>query len=468
MEASDFWHHKIRRFISGEQQGLMRYPPYIEADFSFPDFYHVQMRPESERIEDIAVATAETVDHALAHSPIRSGDTVAVAVGSRGMANLAQMVRTICQRLQHAGARPFIVPAMGSHGGATAAGQTAILAHLGVSEAACGAPLRSSMEAEPIATVYDAVPVFYARELGAADHAVCINRIKPHTKFKGPLESGLAKMLCVGMGKHDGALAYHRWALQYGFFPLLREMAQAVLNHGNLRFGVAVVENARDETCCIEAVPAAGLLEREPALLAAAKAQFPRLPFERLDVLAIQMIGKEISGAGMDPNVTGRAFDLMESDFSERMQATRVAVLNLSAKSGGNAIGMGNADIITEKVFRSMDYEATLMNALTSLSLHKAFIPVRLPNDRKALQACFTTLGPKPVGDIEAVIVRDTLHVNEFLASAALSKRLQHHPAAEIMAGPVALDFDGLDDLITPWQNDDASAPNPGSFGTRP
>mgnify|MGYP001813567755 CR=1 FL=1 len=429
----------------------MRYPPYIEADFAFPDFYHVRLRPESERIADVASATAATVDRALANSSIRSGDTVAVAVGSRGMANLVPMVRSICQRLQHVGARPFIVPAMGSHGGATAEGQAAILAQLGIAEAACGAPVRSSMAAEPIATVYDDVPVFYARDIAAADHAVCLNRIKPHTKFKGPLESGLAKMLCVGMGKHDGALAYHRWALQYGFFPLLREMAQAVLSHGNLRFGVAVVENARDETCLIEAVPAGRILEREPALLAAAKEQFPRLPFTRLDVLAIETIGKEISGAGMDPTVTGRAFDLMESDFSERMQATRVAVLNLSTKTGGNAIGLGNADIITEKVFQAMDYEATVMNALTSLSLHKAFIPVRLPSDRKALQACFTTLGPKPAAAIAAVIVRDTRHVNEFLASAALLDGLRRHPLADILAGPIPLSFDAADNLVTPW-----------------
>jgi hypothetical protein len=175
------------------------------------------------------------------------------------------------------------------------------------------------------------------------------------------------------------------------------------------------------------------------------------LPFTRLDVLAIETIGKEISGAGMDPNVTGRAFDLMESDFSERMQATRVAVLNLSTKTGGNAIGLGNADIITEKVFQAMDYEATVMNALTSLSLHKAFIPVRLPSDRKALQACFTTLGPKPAAAIEAVIVRDTRHVNEFLASAALLDGLRRHSLADMIAGPIPLSFDAADNLVTPW-----------------
>lgn len=367
------------------------------------------------------------------------------------MANLPQMVRTLCERLQRFGARPFIVPAMGSHGGATAEGQAALLARLGVTDTSCGVPVRSSMQTDPIATVLDQVPVHLAREILAADHAVCINRIKPHTKFKGPLESGLAKMLCVGMGKHAGALAYHRWALRHGFFPLLEEMTRAILAQGNVRFGLAVIENVREQTLRVEAVPADRLLQREPALLAMAKAHFPRLPFNELDILAIEAIGKEISGAGMDPNVTGRAFDLMESDFSQVLRATRVAVLNLSEATGGNAIGVGNADIITEKVFRSMDYEATLMNALTSLSLHKAFIPVRLPDDRKALQACFGTLGPKPAEAIRAVIVRDTQHVQEFLATAPLGHELAGRSDVEILSRD-ALTFDRENNLQPPWR----------------
>jgi len=172
-------------------------------------------------------------------------------------------------------------------------------------------------------------------------------------------------------------------------------------------------------------VPASSLLERETALMTMAKARFPRLPFQQLDVLVVGRIGKEISGAGMDPNVTGRAFDLGESDFSTQMRATRVAVLDLTAKTAGNAIGLGNADIITERVFEKLDYEATLMNALTSLSLHKAFIPVRLPNDEKAIQACFTTIGPVPLERVRAVIVRDTRDVFEFWASAALAPELE-------------------------------------------
>ena len=428
----------------------MRYPAYIESDFDFPAFWHIRMNAATQRVDDVAAAMADTVDRALADSPIHAGDSVAVAVGSRGLSHLALMVRTLCQRLQKVGAEPFIVPAMGSHGGATAEGQAALLARLGVTEASCGAPVRSSMDAVPVAEVFDEVPVFLARDILEADHAVCLNRIKPHTKFKGDLESGLAKMLCVGMGKHAGALAYHRWALQYGFFSLLREMARAVLDHCPFRFGVAVVENARDDTCLIEAVPAQELLDREPALLATAKAHFPRLPFRQLDVLAVETIGKEISGAGMDPNVTGRAFDLMESDFSGALRATRVAVLNLSAQTGGNAIGLGNADIITEKVFQTMDYEATLMNALTSLSLHKAFIPIRLPNDRKALQACFTTLGPKPAEAVRAAVVRDTRHVREFLATAPLGRELADRPDVEVLTRD-GLAFDAEGNLQPPW-----------------
>jgi hypothetical protein len=182
-----------------------------------------------------------------------------------------------------------------------------------------------------------------------------------------------------------------------------------------------------------------------------AKAHLPRLPFTELDVLVIGRIGKEISGAGMDPNVTGRAFDLKESDFSGQLRAARVVLLDLSPGTGGNAIGMGNADIITEKVYRSMDYGATLMNALTSLSLRKAFIPVRLPNDRKAIQAGFTTLGPVASQDVRAVIIQDTLHLTEFLASQALIENVRQDPAAEIVDGPLPLIFDDAENMVAPW-----------------
>jgi hypothetical protein len=292
--------------------------------------------------------------------------------------------------------------------------------------------------------VFGEVPLYYSKDALAMEHSIVINRIKPHTKFRGPAESGILKMLCIGMGKHSGALAYHNWAMKYGFYPLLREMGTALAEVANFRFGLAVVENAFDRPLAITGVAAERLIEEEAQLNAMANTHIPRLPFKELDVLVVCRIGKEISGAGMDPNVTGRAFDLMESDFSEILKAKRVAVLDLSAKTGGNAIGLGNADIITEKVFQMLDYEATLMNALTSLSLHKAFIPVRMPNDRKAIQACFTTIGPVPAEEVRAVVIRDTLHLSEFWASRALRHEIDAIPEAEIAAtAPLVFDASG-------------------------
>lgn len=429
----------------------MRYPPFIEADLDFPDFWHVIMHHPRPRVDDIPAAVSEALARVMEGTGLRKGDRVAIGVGSRGIANLALMVRTLVAELKRRGAVPFIVPAMGSHGGATAKGQQAVLARLGVTESDCGAPVYPDMATETVGHVLGGVPVPFARTALQAAHTIAVNRVKPHTKFKGALESGIAKMLCVGLGKHDGAMTYHREAMQYGFLPLLKAMAGELRGLTNFRGAIGVVENAYDETCRIEAVRGDSLFTQEEKLLEEAKGHLPRLPFRELDLLVIGQIGKEISGAGMDPNVTGRAFDLMESDFSEQLEATRVAILDLSPGTGGNAIGLGNADIITEKVFRAMDYEVTLMNALTSLSLHKAFIPVRLPSDRKAVQAGFTTLGPVAPQEVRAAIIQDTLHPNVFLASAALIDELRHNPAAEIIAGPAPLTFDDDDNLVAPW-----------------
>ncbi|MEJ5357275.1 MAG: hypothetical protein WHT06_01260 [Desulfobacterales bacterium] len=422
----------------------MRYPPFIENDFPFPPFHRVRLHFPHRALPDPVGELRRVLWPALAAAGVRAGDRVGIGVGSRGIRHLPSYVGEICRVLREQGARPVILPAMGSHGGATAEGQTAVLRRLGVSEASCGAPVVSSLAVRQVGTVFGEVPLYYSEDALALDHAIALNRIKPHSKFRGPAESGILKMLCVGLGKHEGALAFHRFAMKHGFFPLLREMGTALARAVNFRFGIAVVEDAYDEPARIEAVSAARLLEDETRLNALANELIPRLPFRTLDALVIGRIGKDISGAGMDPNVTGRAFDLMESDFSDILRATRVAVLRLSPATGGNAIGLGNADFITEAVFRAMDYEATVMNALTSLSLHKAFIPVRLPNDRKAIQACFTTLGPVPPEAVRAVILRDTLHLGEWWASAALAPELAALPQAEVLeAGPLPFDEAG-------------------------
>jgi hypothetical protein len=425
-------------------EGTMRYPAYIEADYDFPEFYKIQVNYPRPRIDDVPAAVGAAMADALPTSGIAAGQTVAVAVGSRGIANLSLMVKTVCRHLEAMGAKPFILPAMGSHGGGTAEGQQTLLAGLGVSRETCGCPVRSSMDADQIGTVFDSVPVFFATDALAADHSICLNRIKPHTKFKAAVESGLLKMLCIGMGKHQGALSYHRWALKHGFSNLLKTLGKATAEQSNFRFGLGIVENAYDETMCIAAVPADDILTHEKPLMDLARNQFPTLPVGDLDTLVVQQIGKEISGAGMDPNVTGRAFDLKEDDFSGILKVGRLAVLNLSRHTSGNGIGLGLADIITEKVFRDLDYEATLINALTSVSLRKAFIPVRLPDDRKAIQACFTTLGPLDRRQIRAAIIRDTMHVTDFWASRAVAEEIRGNERATFgEKAPLRFDPDG-------------------------
>ncbi|MBI9092501.1 MAG: DUF2088 domain-containing protein [Desulfobacterium sp.] len=411
----------------------MRYPKYIEDDFLFPDFYRVQMNHPGRGLEDPVKALLDSLDDAFLTSRIKKGDTVAIGVGSRGIANIAQLVTALCQRFRDVGAKPHIIPAMGSHGSATAEGQVQVLAKLGITEAVCGAPVVSTMDVVRVGEVMGEVPVYFSKDALSMDHSVCINRIKPHTKFKGAVESGLCKMLCIGMGKHQGALAYHNMALKYGFFPLLKTMAEKIISTTNFRFGIALVEDLFEDTMVIEPVPGEEVVERESRLLNIARDNFPHLPFRSLDALIIREIGKDISGSGMDPNVTGRTYDLMEDDFSGILQAGRIAILNLSEKTGGNAIGLGNADIITEKVFKGLDYESTVMNALTSISLRKAYIPIRLPNDQKAIQAAFTTLGPLSPDKARAVIIQDTLHTQGFWASQALLPEVEAMENAEIM-----------------------------------
>lgn len=403
----------------------MRYPDFIENPFPFPPFFSVQTSASDTHITDVAGAVTREMNAILPESGIGSGDRVAICVGSRGIHQLPIMIRVMCDRIKAVGAFPVILPAMGSHGGATAGGQREVLERLGISEAVCGAPVLSTMDTVRLGTVFNEVPVHYSADAMGMDHSISLNRIKPHTKFKAPLESGLLKMLCVGMGKHQGALAWHHFALKYGFFELLSEMGGAVIEHSNYRFGIGVVENTHDQVIAIEAVAASRTREREMALLEMAKANFPRLPIREVDVLIVENIGKEISGAGMDPNVTGRGYDLRESDFSLDFRATRVAILNLTRDSAGNAIGLGNADFITEKIFQNLDYEKTVMNALTSTSIRKAFIPLRLPTDEKAIQACFTTLGPIAPEAVRAVIINSTRALSGFRASSALRPELE-------------------------------------------
>jgi hypothetical protein len=427
----------------------MALPAHMEPGFTFPPFYPIRVHYPEEKINGIEQALNHTLDKVLPASGIQSKDRVAIGVGSRGITHIAKMVAALCLRLKAMGAHPVIIPAMGSHGGGKAAGQEDILKSFQISEETCGAQVISSLAVQQVGTAFSKAPVYFSRDALDCDHTICINRIKPHTKFKARFESGLLKMLCVGLGKHQGALSYHKWALKFGFAELLAQMAEVIMANTNFRFGIAIVENAFEQPLIIEAIVAHHIMQREPVLLKIAKDKFPRLPIPEADVLIIGEIGKDISGAGMDPNVTGRAYDLKESDFSKDFSTTRLALLNLSEKTKGNGVGLGNADFITEKLFARLNYEATLTNAMTAVSVRKAFIPVRLLSARAAITACFTTLGPVAAETVRAIMIKNTRCVSEFWASEALEPLLRQTKNVTV-GEKINLAFDADGDLIRP------------------
>ena len=340
---------------------------------------------------------------------------VAVAVGSRGIARLPEVVAALVHELRAGGARPFIVPAMGSHGASTAAGQVAVLAHLGIDERSVGAPIEATMETALIGRTPDGLEVFVDRLALAADAIVVVNRVKPHTSFRGTLESGPAKMLAIGLGKADGARSIH--ALGWGGMAAnVPAAATLVLATGKVAFALALLENADDELATIEAIPAERLVVREAELLAAARVELPRLPFERIDVLLVDRVGKAISGTSADPGVTGRHPSPWSSGGPT---VERLVFLDFAPGGDGNGNGVGLADVVTARLAAAYDPLPTYLNALTTTAAPNARLPMVMPDGELAYRAALKLCaGLDPT---RAVVVRiaDTLHLRRMRLSAA-------------------------------------------------
>jgi hypothetical protein len=386
--------------------------------------YRVVQRFARPRLDDVEAM----VDAQLARSDVAAAlagrRRTALAVGSRGIAGIEGIVRATVRALRRTGREVFVVPAMGSHGGATAAGQEQVLSHLGVSEDTVGAPVRSSMDTVVVGSVLSPlggdVPLYMdALARREADAVIPINRIKPHTGFRGPVESGLCKMLVIGLGKHVGAARMHREG--YGAFDrLMVEGARAVLADGHVPCGIAVVENAYGEAALLEAVPADGLVSREQELLAAARRLMPRVLLPDVDVLVVERFGKDISGIGMDANVTGRGETGAALPGFDGPRIARIVVLNLTEGSDGNAHGIGLADVITERFLGDVDHRSTWINSVTSGSLACGRIPPALPDDDQAIMAAAGAVPGVAAAGARMVRIRDTLHLFEIAVSANL------------------------------------------------
>jgi hypothetical protein len=413
-------------------------------DVALPRMIRVRQNFQVTTCPDVAAAVRAECRRPEIAGRIKAGARVAVTAGSRGVGDPPGLVGTVVAELKAAGAVPFVVPAMGSHGGATAAGQTEVLAGLGVTEASVGCPIVSSMETVQLGTMEEnGLPILIDREAMGADGIVVLNRIKPHTSFTGTYESGLVKMISIGLGKQKGADSCH----SLGFGQMARnivEMAKVKLATAPFLFGLASIENAYDKVARVVAMPADEILAREPALLLEAKASMPRIRFNPLDVLVVDRIGKEFSGAGMDPNITGRT----DTPYVEsRLSVGNVAVLDLSETSHGNASGMGLADVCTRRLFDKIDYDTTYANATTAAVLAGAKVPVIMESDRRAVQIAVRTCGAGPIRGVRLVRIPNTLHLEVIRISEALLDDARADADIEVLGGPEEWDFDGEGNL---------------------
>lgn len=369
-------------------------------------------------IQDVEQEIRSIIEQPDLLKKIKKGDRVAVGVGSRGIAGLAKVVSTVCKLLEEKGAEPFIFPAMGSHGGGTSKGQEQVLHSLGISRETVGAEILSDAEGELAAETEEGIPVYVDRHAQKAAHLVVINRIKPHTKFKGPLESGILKMLSVGMGKIQGASILHRSAVEFGFPRVIQSVGEKVLEILPFLFGIAIIENPEKKIHSLSLLSKDNILD-EKELLKKASAIMPRIPFDEFDLLIVDEIGKDISGTGMDTNVTGRNRDILGT-FNILPKVHRVFVRDLTEKTGGNANGIGLADFTTRRLVDKIDFKKTYTNSLTAMSPEKAAIPVTLDNDREAIEAALDSIGLRDGKDAKIVRIKNTSELTRMYISEAL------------------------------------------------
>ena len=355
---------------------------------------------------------------------LKKGATVAVGVGSRGISNIAEIVRGVLEALRHAGAQPFIFPAMGSHGGATPEGQTEVLASYGITESRMGAPIRASMEVREIGRAECGARVVASVAALEADHIILVNRIKPHTDFFGSLGSGLVKMSVIGLGKKIGAESMHGTASRLGHERVIRDMARVALSKAPVLCGVAILEDQLHETAAIEVIPANQIETREGALLERARELMPRLPFEEIDLLIVDRIGKNISGAGLDPNVVGRGVNGYLSSLAREGRSApfirRIFVRDLTPETHGNGIGIGMADVATTRLVKAIDLKITYTNALTALTPQGAKIPIYFDTDRECIERALGSLAIEDTTAARVVRISDTLNLQRMEISDTL------------------------------------------------
>ena len=403
--------------------------------------------PHSEPVPDLKDAVFGALEHSNRFGKMPAGSSVAVAVGSRGIAYIDEIATHAVSWLKERGLAPFIVPAMGSHGGARAEGQAAVLAKLGVTEERVGAPIRATMEVVNYGATREGIPCYFDANAAGADAVLLLSRVKSHTSFDRPIESGLCKMVAVGLGKDRGARSVHTLGPR-GYTDILPQLAAIAIEKSPIAYGIALVENAHKQIATVEGVEPERFSAADERLLVQAKKLLARLPFDQIDALIVEWIGKEISGAGMDYAVTART-DIRGMSNPPKPFVHKLGILGLTEKSGGNGIGLGSADFATRRAVESCDLQQTYTNSIISTFVDKARMPLVMPDEHTVIKACVLTCWRADPENARLCIIRSTLHLNEVLVSPSLYDDVEGQEGIAVVSEPQALEFDSEGNLLT-------------------
>lgn len=408
----------------------------------FPQMIRIRQKLETPRLDDIPQEIKSQMKRLGLVKKVANGQTAAVACSSRGIANYSKIVKTVVSSLKQMGLAPFIVPAMGSHGAATAAGQQRVIEHLGITEKEMGAPIRSSLDVVQIGETAEHIPVYLDKLAAQADHLVLVNRIKEHTEFEHEFESGLLKLMAIGLGKQKGAATYHEAMLTYGYPRVILNVARKVLQYTNVLFGLGVVENGYNQTAAIGICPPENIEKMETDLLRTAKKLAPSLPFDRADILIIDQMGKEISGTGFDTKVVGRIGLPLVTREPESPRIKRILVCDLTAKSEGNAVGVGIADLITQRLLDKIDMDALNINTITGVCPEMGKIPLTLKNDREAIRTAIKCVGLIPLVQLKIMRVKNTSFISDVDISQGYENELPQRSDLTIVEEKKPMIFD--------------------------
>lgn len=440
MESCEDFKTKYLKKVASAEEAVAA----IVSKQSLPRMCKIRQKFDEFKINDVEAELRRKLQRTGTLDRIKPDQSIAITAGSRGVANIAKIIRTIADEVKSKGGKPFVIPTMGSHGGANAKGQLEVLESLGITEETIGCPVRSSMETVQVGVSEYGKPVRIDKFASEADGIIVVGRVKPHTAFTGKYESGLIKMITIGLGKQYGAEICHADSFKY-MEQNITSIAKVALENSKILFGVATIENAYDETRRIEAIPAEKFFDEEPELLAEAKKNMPAILFEEFDVLIVDEIGKNISGDGMDPNITGTFCTPYASGGAKKQ---RTVVLDMTEETHGNASGLGMADFSVQRAFDKMEFEKTYPNGITSTVIGPSKIPMILANDKLAIQAAIQTCNKIDYSNPRIVRIKNSLKVGEIYISESLVREAEKNPQIEILEDPKEIVFDEKGNLF--------------------